>query len=363
MPPSSVTGHETVFPFDLFRSFLPLHNPIGFGAADFLELALAALLVILALGWARFGNALRRLAPRTLWCMGILAPLPAALRLALLPHCPVPTPSGADDFSYLLLADTLRHFRLANATHPLFPFFEAVFVLQHPHYASIFPLGQAMPLAIGWIALGHPWAGVVLSECALCALCYWMLRGWVAPQWALLGGALAVIEFGPLNAWMNTYWGGAVSACAGCLVFGALPRLRRQPRTRDAVLLGVGIGLQLLTRPFECILLVACVVCFVPWRQAWKPVAFAIAPAILVVALQNRAVTNSWTTMPYILSRYEYGVPATFTFQPNPIPHRQLTPEQQLDYQAQAAIHGDGPDTPRRFLQRFADRLRFVRFF
>jgi hypothetical protein len=34
-----------MFLFDFFRSFLPLHNPIGFGAADFIELALAALLV------------------------------------------------------------------------------------------------------------------------------------------------------------------------------------------------------------------------------------------------------------------------------------------------------------------------------
>ena len=27
--------------FQLFRSFLPLHNPIGFGASDFIELELA----------------------------------------------------------------------------------------------------------------------------------------------------------------------------------------------------------------------------------------------------------------------------------------------------------------------------------
>jgi hypothetical protein len=50
---------------------------------------------------------------------------------------------------------------------------------------------------------------------------------------------------------MNTYWGGAVSATAGCLVFGALPRLREYGRFRDAVWLGLGLGLELLTRPFE----------------------------------------------------------------------------------------------------------------
>ena len=35
-----------MFLFHLFRSFLPLHNPIGFGASDFIELALAAMLVL-----------------------------------------------------------------------------------------------------------------------------------------------------------------------------------------------------------------------------------------------------------------------------------------------------------------------------
>src|SRR5581483_83319 len=97
---------------DLFRSLLPLHNPIGFGAADFLELALAALLVVLSLCRAPLEKIAPRLAPTALWGMPLMAALPAALRLILLPHCPAPTPSGADDFSYLLLADTLRHFHL-----------------------------------------------------------------------------------------------------------------------------------------------------------------------------------------------------------------------------------------------------------
>jgi hypothetical protein len=64
-----------------------------------------------------------------------------------------------------------------------------------------------------------------------------------------------------------------------------------------------------------------------------------------------------------MLSRYQYGVPATFTFQPNPQPHRQLTPEQRLDYRAQAAIHGSGTDTVSAYLQRLLYRVRYYRFF
>jgi len=357
-----------MFLFDFFRSFLPLHNPIGFGAADFVEMALAALLVALVLAHARLEGVARKFAERTGWCMLLLAVLPVALRLALLAQSPVPTPGGSDDFSYLLLGDTLRHFRLANPTHPLHQFFEANFVLQEPSYSSIFPAGQGIALALGWILFGHPWAGVMLSMAALCSLCYWMLRGWTTPGWALAGGLLAVCEFGPLNYWMNSYWGGAVSGIAGCLVFGALGRLGSGAGRREAALLGLGFALQWLTRPFECVVLAVCAVAFfLPrWRVLVKvaPVAaLAFLPGAALTLLQNHAVTGSWTTLPYELSRYQYGVPTTFTFQPNPVPHRQLTSEQQLGYEAQAAVHGDGHDSVGRFLGRLGIRAGFYRFF
>ena len=130
-----------MFLFDFFRSFLPLHNPIGFGASDFIELALTALLVLLAFVRAEAAPLAQRFAARTggAWSR---SGVPVILRLALLGHAPVPAPVGSDDFSYWLLADTLRHFRLANPMHPLRQFFEAMFVLQQPTYSSIFPMGQ-----------------------------------------------------------------------------------------------------------------------------------------------------------------------------------------------------------------------------
>ena len=367
--------------FDWFRSFRPLHNPIGFGASDFVVLALALLLAGLIVLRAVAGPWEEQIAKRTPLAMASFLCFSILLRLALLPRCPAPTPSGADDFSYILLGDTIRHLRLANAPHAVHQFFESVFVLQEPTYSSIYPLGQGIVLALGRVFLGTFWAGVLLSMASFPCFCYWMLRGWVSPRWAFAGGLLAVAEFGPLNQWMNSYWGGAVAACGGCLVFGALPRLRRfvdgeektNPR-RDSVLLGVGLALQLLTRPFEFVLLAGCVALYwlltarggVQWAALARPagwVALLVAAAGALTLGQNKAVTGSWTTLPYMLSRYQYGVPTTFTFQPNPVPHRQLTPEQDLDYRAQAAIHGTGTDTIGAFFGRLIFRGRYLRFF
>ena len=342
---------------------MPLRNPWGFGAADFIELLLALLLVGLYVARPFLEPHFKRLAQRTVPCMLLLFALPVVLRLALLPHFPVPTPSGSDDFSHLLVASTLSHFRLANPVHPFHRFFEAIYIMQEPSYSSMYPPGQGLVLAIGHTIFRHPWAGVLLTVAAFCALCYWMLRAWTTPAWALVGGLLAVYQFGPLNQWMNTYWANAIPAVAGCLVFGALPRLRSEPHMRHGLLLGLGLALHLITRPFEFLLLCAAALLFLPRTRALIPAALMLLPAVGILLLQNKAVTGQWTTLPYMLSRYQYGIPATFVFEPNPTPHRPLTQEQDLDYRAQSAIHGDAPETVGSFFHRFFYRLRYYRFF
>ncbi len=356
--------------------FLPLHNLLGFGAADFIELALALLLTVLYLTRPILQPYMRRLSTHTGWSMLALFLFPIALRLALLPQFPVPTPTGSDDFSHLLMADTLAHFRLANPAHPMRRFFEEVFVLQEPRYSSMYPPGQGMVLALGKFLFGTPWAGVLLCDGAFCAVFYWMLRAWVDPLWALAGGLLAVFEFGPLNQWMNTYWTSAIPAVSGCLVFGCLARLRNPLPPRNALLMGTlagaGLAMHLITRPFEFLMLAVSAVIFLPllplrnWQTLRRPAAAAVlmlAPAVTLLLFQNKAVTGTWTTLPYQLSRYEYGIPTTFVMQPNPVPHRPLTPEQELNYRAGVAIHGDQPESVRRYLDRLIYSLRYYRFF
>lgn len=337
-----------------------------FGQIDLVEIALAAVLFTQR---GRIEKAIRALARHPRWCFAGLCLLVVALRLALLPLHPVPSGYGADDFSYLLLGDTFAHGRLTNATHPLHGFFETNFVLQQPSYSSIYAPGQGIVLAFGQVVFRLPWAGVLISMALLSGLIYWMLRGWLPPGWALAGGLLAVCEFGPLNSWMNCYWGGAVSGIAGCLVFGALPRLEKRVSVWNGVLLGAGIGLQMIARPYESLFLDAAVVLFVvpqfPWRRMARIAAFAaigVLPILALMLAHDRAVTGSAATLPYALSRYQYGVPTSFTFQPVPQPHHPLTPAQELYYVGQSAAHGPG-ETPGRYLSRLFSRLHFYLFF
>lgn len=348
----------------LFRSFDPIKNPLGFGASDFIEFTIAVLLVALVIAWRPLIEPLgRRFSVNTRWCMLALAILPVGLRLALLTHHPTPTPDIYDEFGHLFVADTLRHFRLANPPHALHQFFETFFILQEPTYSSIYPIGQGTMLAIGKALTGSPWAGVLLSTAAFAALCYWMLRAWTTPAWALAGGILAAIEFGPLNQWMNGYWGGTLAAAAGCLIFGALPRLVERFRTRDAILLGTGLAIHLLTRPYESIFLVLAVLLFFIPRRAALIAALAVVPAAGITFVQNRAVTGHWMTLPYQLSQYQYGVPAALTFRPEPVPHRDLTPQQQQEYKSQMSFRQPEKETLQSYLLRLEYRVRYYRFF
>jgi hypothetical protein len=354
-------------------------NVIGFGPGDWIEVYVAILLLIAA--WAKRRGLERRfrsLASNAKGSMALLFVLPIVLRLLLLPRHPVPVPDVYDEFSHLLVADTLLHFRLANPLHPMRRFFETFFVLQEPTYSSIYPLGQGMMLALGRAVSGLPWTGVLLVCGAFCATCYWTLRAYVEPTWALAGGFLAVMQFGPLSLWTNCYWGGLLPAFAGCLIFGALPRLAlgwkqgAPGRRRDAVLLGIGFSLHMLTRQFESVLLAGAIVLFaLPFWRRWRVVLrcgvhalLALVPAVLLILLHNHAVTQHWLLLPEQLSQYQYGVPTTLTIQAPAAPHVTLTPQQALDYRAQALTHGpEDHDSWSRFWARMEYRVRNYRFF
>jgi len=174
-----------------------------------------------------------------------------ALRAAIVPVEPIPEPIIHDEFGYLLAGDTFAHGRLTNPTHPLWVHFESFAIIQRPTYQCYAQPGQGLVLAFGKVVFGHPFCGVWLCAGLMCAAICWMLQAWLPARWALLGGLLAILRYGTFGYWANSYWGGAMGAIGGALVLGALPRIKRAHRVRDALIMGVGLAIMANTRPYE----------------------------------------------------------------------------------------------------------------
>jgi hypothetical protein len=303
-------------------------------------ITILALLVILALpdvDAKLFEGLVNRLRPWArhpriaLLLIGIAAP---AVRLAVLPIAPIPEPAVHDEFSHLLAADTFASGRLANPPHPLWQHFETFYVDQHPTYMSMYFPGHGMVLALGKVLFGHPWFGVCLSMGVMCAAIYWMLLGWFAPEWALLGGVLTVLHLGICSYWMNSYWGGSVSATAGALVLGALPRLMENPRLRTSIALGAGVAALGVTRPYEgTFLSLPVAAALLVWmyrkrehvgpilRRVVLPVGMILALTLAALAAYDRRVFGSPWILPYQHNRATYAVSPYFLWQtPHPEP-------------------------------------------
>jgi hypothetical protein len=272
-------------------------------------------------------NTLSGLADRRTLAVLVLFLVVIGIRLAILPQLPVPVPGIHDEYSYLLIADTLAHGRLANPTHPMWMSFESFHVNWFPTYSSKYPPGQGAVLALGQL-LAHPWIGVILSVAAMCAAILWMLQAWLPARWAFLGAAVVALKFGIASYWINSYWGGAVAATGGALVLGAMPRIVRRARTRDALLLGLGIAILANTRPYEGLLFCIPVAGWFLWWFAGKTkspvrphtrIVRVLAPLVVVLTLTigfigyyNWRLTGNALLFPYALNSRTYRTMGLF---------------------------------------------------
>lgn len=236
-----------------------------------------------------------------------------------------PPPSIHDEFSYRLAGDTFAHGRLTNPPHPMWRHFETFHVLQQPTYASKYPPGQGLVLALGQRLARHQIAGVWLACGLFIAALNWMLLAWTRPRWAWWGSVAAALWICGKHAqggyWATSYWGGALAALGGALLLGGVRRLPCGPVGIPSLAVGAGLGLLAVTRPFEGLLFsvvpaVAVVTGLVALlrRRQWTRAALAgagmaipLAAAATLMLLHNERVTGAALTPPYVAYERQYG--------------------------------------------------------
>ena len=258
------------------------------------------------------------------------------VRIALLLRFPVPVGGIHDEFSYLLMGDTFAHGRLSNPPHPMWMSLEAFHVNFFPRYASMYPPLQGVVLAAGQV-LGSPWIGVVLSCGAMVVVMYWMLLAWVPSRWALLGSVVVWLKFCVTSYWINSYWGGAVGAAGGALLLGALARIVRKPRSRDAALFALGLAILANSRPYEGFLfsLPAGIYLFYGlfararhlqavsrWKIVFLPMLAVLIPTVVAMAIYNHSLTGHVLVFPETLNVRTYHTAPMFLFQASKPPLR-----------------------------------------
>jgi hypothetical protein len=329
-----------------------------------LDLCLTFISIAVAFCWPRLlssrfsqiERAFSRLAHRPRLAVTMVGLAALLLRLAILPICPIPLPFVADDFSFLLAADTFSHGRLTNPTPAMWTHFETIHVTMQPTYMSMYFPSQGLMLAAGKLLFGHPWYGVLLTCTLMCAAICWMLQAWLPPTWALLGGLIAVLHLALFSYWINTYHsGGALGALGGALVLGSLPRLMKTARFRYGLLMAVGISLLVLTRPYEGLLLCLPVtVALGRWvlfgknrpatgvliRRAAVPLALIVATVAWLGYYDYRAFGNP-TTLPYTVNRATYAMAPYFVWQPRrPEPAYRHEEMRRFYYEAEMEFYG-----------------------
>ncbi|GAC1636890.1 MAG: hypothetical protein NVS9B14_16280 [Candidatus Acidiferrum sp.] len=252
------------------------------------------------------------------------------LRLALIPLLAIPTPEKHDEFSYLLLGDTLAHGRLTNPTHPLSESFETFHVLFSPTYCSKYPPAQGAIMAIGEL-LGNPWFGVLLSAAFMAAVFCWALRPWMPGRWACFAAFLAAAKLCFTTYWVNSFWGGAAAAIGGALAIGGLARILRRPSSTAAVALGLGISLLANSRPYEgaafCLPIVAALLWWVVGKTKQKatfsmrlrsvllPLGVILAVNFVFMGYYNWRLTGNARTIPLTVYEKRYNPGAIFLWE------------------------------------------------
>lgn len=322
-------------------------NPVYFTSGLYLA---AVALCLLALARrrnyeqfiARIENAFARFAARPFASVAVLFLGVFLLRIASLPILPVPTPEVHDEFSFLLLGDTIAHDRLANPTPALWKSFETFHENMYPTYCSKYAPAQGFVLAFGE-RLGTPWIGVLLSCSLMVAFFHWALRVWMPARWSFLAAILVGLKLGLTSYWMNSFWGGAVPAFAGALALGGLGRILKRPSLSGALGFGGGIAILANSRPYEGLIFsIPLGAIFLWWligktkgnvaasarlKKVFLPASVLLITGVAFVGYYNWRTTGSPRTFAMSLNQKFYDPSAIFLWETPAAPVQHYNPQ------------------------------------
>jgi len=248
-----------------------------------------------------------------------------------------PRPTGHDEFSYLLGADTFVHGRLTNSAPAGWEHFESFHITASPTYQSKYQPGMALMLALGQWLTNEPFVGVIIALVLAGYALAWMLALWLPRRWALPMTLLAIIIM--VDVWGDNYFiAGPLATMAGAVQLGLLRRFMsaRQYSFKwvDGFLWGLSLVALAWTRPFEGLLFSmlmagAMLVCVLQQKQLGRwlirilpGMMLTLLPAIWFQVQYNQALTGSMTKFPYFLHDQQYFISPPFLFQsllPEPV--------------------------------------------
>ena len=223
-------------------------------------------------------------------------------------------PEVHDEFAYLLLGETFASGRLTNPTPEHWHHLETYHVLMEPSYTAKYPPGQGIPIALGFL-LGLPILGIWICSALMVASAAWMFGPLFPRKLAVIGGLGLMLQLGLASAWAQTFWGGALAATGGALLYGSLFRAWRKPTLGLGVLMATALMILANTRPMEGLLVSVPAGVLVLGIRApkkamirfWLGLTISLAAGFAAMGAYNHAITGDPLRMPYQEYQAQYG--------------------------------------------------------
>jgi hypothetical protein len=209
-----------------------------------------------------------------------------------------------DEASYLLQAGIFARGRWTAPAPPMPEFFQQLYVLVSPVFASKYPPGHALLLAPG-VLVGMPGLVPVLLSAVTGALVFAVGRRLGGPMLGIFGWLIWLGTDDNLH-FRSSYLSEVTTSALWVLGWWALLRWREEKRQRWLVLVAAAVAWQAITRPLTAVAYAVpvLVAVTVARRREWRELALPIGVGCAILAiipLWSRQTTGNWRLTPFPL--------------------------------------------------------------